>query len=324
MGGKIYNTKRTNTKEYLDISLDAKGKVSQFKNEVSIPDSFKNKISWGDVDCLTTLPLIDKEDILRVFNIPNENFSQNSNVYSILYRDFQVDIIHVPEEDFESSFEYYRGGDTGNLIGRLFHNIGLKFGHRGLLCPVKLSQEESLGEIVVSKNIRETLEFIVLDYEQWRCGFEDEPEMWEWISKSPYFNKSFYQLENLNHQNRKRNVVRPGYRRFLEWTNSREFDNNYIPSLNKTEHIWRAALHFGFDWINQAKPLIDEYRRDKEIRGIFNGSEVSKITSLTGAELGAILKSYKESLGDWKSFFYSRTKEEMIEHFKNWYDRHQI
>lgn len=196
--------------------------------------------------------------------------------------------------------------------------MGLRYTHKGLVCPVKIKQEQPLGEILISKDVEKIMSFMGLDYSQWESGFGDELESFEWISRSKYFNKEFFKFENLNHQNKTRNRKRAMYSRFVEWLEDKNFKNNYEPA-NKSEHIWRAALDFGFDWINQAKPLIDDHRRDKEIRLIFSGTDVSRITGLTGAALGDTLKRYKESLGDWKNFFHERTKERMTEHFKEWY-----
>lgn len=40
-------------------------------------------------------------------------------------------------EHFNTSLEYLNWNDLGNLIGRIAHKFGLKYGHKGLLYIIK-------------------------------------------------------------------------------------------------------------------------------------------------------------------------------------------
>ena len=316
MGGKLYNSQRLDTDSYLKISGEV---ISKLKGRTAdIPPAFKSKASWGDLDVILTYPFLEKEWLMREFKIGAEHISQNSSVISILYKNFQIDFIHMEPENFQSALDYYGRGDVGNLVGRLFAQIGFKYGHIGLYCPVMLKAEDCLGEIIISKDTQKILEFIDLNYNEWKDGFEDKIQLYNWVSRSKFFNKSIFKLENQNHLNRKRNAVRPVYQDFLKWLDNKEFQD-YIPLENKAQYVWRAMLYFGNEWIDQAKPLLNKRRMEEKRREIFSGKDVAEITSFSGRRLGEIIEKYKGSLGtDWDQFVCSHTKAEMKENFTGW------
>lgn len=328
MGGKLFNSQRLDTASYEKIRDEVmdklKGRIAE------IPPAFKTKDSWGDLDVILTYPFLDKEWIKKEFEITDDCISQNSSVISISWKQFQIDFIHMEPENFQSALDYYGRGDAGNLIGRLFHQLGFKFGHIGLYYPVCLKAEDCLGEIIVSKNIEQILKFINLDYNEWKAGFEDKLHLYNWISKSSFFSKSIFKLENQNHLNRKRNAVRPVYQDFLKWLDDKEF-NDYIPLENKTNYLWQVAMFFGFEWMYQAAELIASRAKIMSARDVFNGNDVKELLSIHGKQLGDVMKSYKKYVEEterilsnadniWIDFLNESTKEEVVAHFINWYE----
>lgn len=344
MGGSLYTKNRLHKQDYQVIEQQVLEKLkSIFPNtRIAVPDGFLLKDSYGDLDILLGQTDIPEETIKEVFGlnkkgykvanrITGENYYINSNVLSFGYNDFQVDLIFMAEQDFDSTLAYLRQSDTSNIVGQMARfSTGYRLTHRGLLYTVKLDDSHKLGEILVSKDRKSIHEFLDLDHQQWENGFDDKEQMFAWISNSRYFNKDCFAFESLKHEDRTRNRKRSTYAAFVNWLIVNEFNNHYIPE-NKQEHLFRGNLHFyeesGF-WIGQAEDLVRHHYEVKKAANIFNATDITKITGKTGAELGKIKRdfnSYLDMTYDLESdkeqvhFIAHQTKEKMYYIFNKFY-----
>ena len=57
----------------------------------------------------------------------------NSNVFSFELDGHQVDLIFTEKKFYESALVYFANNDFSNLIGRIAHKHGFKYGHCGLV-----------------------------------------------------------------------------------------------------------------------------------------------------------------------------------------------
>lgn len=320
MGGNLFECSRLDNSEFKRISKEITHKLFCIGVISAIPDGIKNKHSHGDVDFICAYPVVSDEQLKIAFG-PDLKIHRNTDTISIFYESkYQVDLNFHPGADFNSAFNYNRGSDCGNLIGVLYSRLRYSYGHKGLQYRVNLSKEDSLGAVSVSKDQKKILEFVGLDYDKWSDGFESVEDLFLWVVKSKYFNKEFYQFENLNHQNRIRNKKRPVFKGFVEWLEGRDMENNFVVG-DKSDYIWKGLLHFGDSWwIDQARPLIEDRRRKLAVREIFSGVDLLEM-GYAGKELGAILNKFKSSYEDFDSFVLSKNKAEMIEIFKKFIDK---
>lgn len=320
MGGNLYSKRRINKSEYDDIQKEVFSLLN--RPSMYVPKTFKEKETFGDLDICLPLPLVTEEQIRDIFK--TDKLTLNTSVWSFGYKDFQIDLCHFPFEDLRSAVDYMSFGDLSNMIGVLAnYAMGLRFTHRGLVAPIKLKQEQPLGEIVIHNDIVGVLDFMDLNEVEWLFGFNNEEEAFRWITKSQYFNPDFFKFENLNHQNRTRNRKRAMYSRFVEWCEVHDTLHRHTPTLNKSEHLWRAVLDFGMDWMFQAEPIITNFRRVQWAAKTFSGDDVKRITGLEGKELGKVLNDYKASVGNWLDHVCSRGQEGMDEHFTKWYKTYE-
>lgn len=320
MGGNLYSKRRIDKAEYFDIWRDVKSRLYD-RPEAVIPKTFFGKETFGDLDVCLHLPVVSKEFIRERFGV--EEMTLNTSVLSFPFRDFQIDLCHYRADDLGTAVNYMAWGDLSNMIGVIAnYAMGFRYTHRGLTCPIKLKQEEPLGEILVSNDLTSILRFMNLNSMIYFKGFHDEEAAFRWIAESKYFNADFFKFENLNHQNRTRNRKRAMYGRFIEWCEEHDFVNNHEPTKNKTEHVWRAALEFGFDWIQQAEPLIHDHATTQWVAQTFNGSDIKSITGLDGKDLGTIIQKYKASVGDWNYFVSNKGREGMFDDFDKWWMGH--
>jgi len=326
MGGNLFATPKINHEKYLHLISFFKSKFEELGRDVRFPESYKGKRLHGDLDIILGGEVIPAEELQKIFNLKENEVSRNTSVISILYDGAQVDLAFHPLEDFESAYNYYRNSDAGNLMGVMFKKLSLKFGAKGLSFPVKLGDAEKLGEVLISKNIKEILEFGGFDYNKWKAGFETPEELYEWITQSKFFNREFFAFEALSHQNRIRNRKRPGYAGFLVWLEDRKFSNPFEPAKNKSEYLFQSLVHFGnFTALEQINNLLFEYRRRKDANKLFNGGLLLEWTGLTGKDLGRVMAGFRENLGlleekPWVDWRLSKSAEEIKESFLDFYE----
>ena len=299
MGGRALKnteTRRYQRGEFEILSNELFSILRQTFDRVEMPLFYKNKQSFGDADILVTMPAHNwhmRDYIQDTFN-PNEIF-HNGNCWSFDYKELQVDLITTSEEDFDTNLFYFSYNDLGNMVGRLAHGFGLKFGQEGLWLEYYFGGNH-VGDIQVSKDFRKIYEFLGLSYDRYLEGFDELVDIFEFITTSPYFNWKKFQLSELNKINRDRNKKRTSYVSFLEWV-----DNNVADSNHEYEYYDDKSLYFS-DIINtfpDANILIEmrrmefEYARNRYIKAKFNGGDVMRKYGFQGKELGDILNGFK-------------------------------
>jgi hypothetical protein len=339
MGGKLFNAPRISNDDYHSLIEFFSNEFKSIGIDTLVPYSFKSKDSHGDLDIIVEGPVIPKEKLMEMFKLDKDQVSQNSSVISIYYQGkYQVDLCFHPEESFQSAHDYNRNGDCGNMVGRIAHMMGFKYGHRGLLYPVRLSDCDELGEVLISRDTGAIHRFFDLDHDDWIEGFDNEMDLYHWVIRSKYFNPEMFKFENLNHINRVRNKKRPVYAGFVEFLEtslpSLYPDRVYIePSGNKAEYLWKAVLEFNTDTLETINNMIYHARRVKRTHDTFNGNHVREATGLEGGELGKIIKAFENSVR--KDFELPEGKDAWVGHvlqyshfgmmyrFKNWYRQYQ-
>jgi hypothetical protein len=227
--------------------------------------------------------------------------SVNSNVISFPYKGFQVDLTFVPLEDFYSSKNYNSWGDCSNLLGRVFHKMGLHFGHTGLSFWIRQgmfdnnvtwSDNDHIYEkVVLTKNMEDICKIGGFDYSKWIAGFDTNEEVYRFVTESEYFRKELFAFENLNHINRVRNKKRPMYAAFVEWlettdpdeSGKKEFLDKSTYALiyqKKFSHLQTAISKYYFEY-NVTKCLKSKLngRIIMDVLGIEDGKTVGQIMS---------------------------------------------
>jgi len=303
MGGRAFleqgvETRRVDRQEYFRIWEELKPVLSDaFGTWVDIPFSLRNKETFGDIDIIvTTSQKIENwEEYLQTTFGPTTTF-HNGNVHSFVYDNFQVDLVVAPREQWFASRSYYSWNDLGNLIGRIAHKMGLKYGHDGLSMVYREDTHQIFEHnLLGGKDPADYLSFFTLlglDINVYANGFDKPEDLYEFIAQSKYFNPSMFAYEDLNHTNRTRNRKRPIYAGFLQWIEEqkaagRKF-NEYVWKENKDVYLHRIKDHFpqGYAQFCQKKM---EWFQKREEKVLFNGEVVSEVLGITGKELGMFM-----------------------------------
>lgn len=326
MGGALLKTwnlpeKRIPTDEYNRIKNELVEKLrsdSECNRQmhyafIGVAPSIRNKETHGDLDIIVSRFSNPDTHIMWKGETDFGKYLQsefgykpfkNSNVYSFPYQEFQVDVTFQPMNDFYMAIDYSSWGDTSNLMGRIFHKMGLHFGHSGLSFWIRQglfdnnlqwSDSDHIYEkVVLTRDMKEICEIGGFDYERWNKGFDTESDAFDFVINSKYFNKELFALENLNHINRTRNRKRGMYMRFVEYV----ADSNKVGEPFSSKHEYSLLMQCKYSQLQRA---IDGFRLsyeiDKVIKEKVNGKLVAEWCYLSendGPLIGKIMNEVRD------------------------------
>jgi hypothetical protein len=351
MGGNLLKTwnlpeKRIPTDEYNRIKIEL---LDKLRNDskcnrphyasvyTSVAPSIRNKETHGDLDII--IGDFYNPDIHVIWK-GEQDFGKylqsefgykphkNSNVYSFPYQGFQVDVTFQPMMEFQMAVDYSSWGDLGNIMGRVFHKMGLHFGHSGLsfwirqgLFDHNLQWSDSdhiYDKVVLTRCMREICEIGGFDYNRWYKGFDTEQDAFDFVVDSKHFNKELFELENLNHTNRTRNRKRGMYMRFVEYV--ADCDKVGEPFRSKQEYSLMMQCKF-----SQLHRAIDGFRLlyevDKVNKEKVNGKLVMEWCNLSesdGQMVGKIMNEVRNiPKHDLLQMSQSEIKKKVVDIFAN-------
>ena len=317
MGGRALETytRRCNREEFDNISVELTNTLKSDFKSVGIPLFYNNKESFGDIDIVISTDGFNKDMatyITETFN-PTETY-HNGNCWSFDYKEIQTDLITTSEEHFDSLLSYMSHNDKGNLMGRLAHHKGLKYGELGLWYE-HYFKNINLGKIILCKDQRRIYKFLDLDYDRNQNGFDELVDIFEFISKSKYFDWRIFQLEKLNKVNRERNLKRTSYMSFLEWIDINKRDDRDINEelfkdfelSNVIESFPEANLEM------EIRRLEYEYCKTLYIKSKFNGGEVMRRYGFKGKELGSIISGFRLHIEHIASLYFNSFEDYIID-----------
>ncbi|WP_020560868.1 hypothetical protein [Thiofilum flexile] len=324
MGGQALKNTFTRRYERAEYYVLREHILTQLRTDfparkIAAIQAYRTKDSFGDLDILmdTDDLNLDLSDYIHTCFKPHE-LVRNTNVYSFDYQQFQIDIIGSPSEDFDISLHYFAWNDLGNIIGRLYHKMGFKYGHNGLILIVR-ERNNILAEINLSKDINKILAFAELDTTLYAQGFDTLEDIFKFSASSPYFNKGIYLLDNRNHASRIRDKKRSTYNALLKWLETQD-DLPAYPWDSLREHGGREIkplfLQRAFEWFPHAKPqyeaLLAQNEQRKRANEKFNGLLIQSWVGLEDKALGAFMRYLRE-----------RSQEETT-NFTEWLDTHNL
>jgi hypothetical protein len=204
----------------------------------------------------------------------------------------QVDLIRTPTEEMQAAIDYFSWNDLGNLIGRIAHKMGLKYGHNGLWMVLRDGTHQ-FASVLISRDTREILEFLGYSYLQWVQGFDNREEIYRFAASTRFFNKAIYALENRNHIARTREKKRPVYMEFLAW-----LENPPVPLAAfefpecKADNLPRLFAAFP-EARERYEAKWAELEELKNLKSRYNAGVVTAITGLEHEALGRFMSRFK-------------------------------
>ncbi len=307
MGGHALDkvkTRRYNTDEFISLALKMRvHMLNIFERGIHIVRAYHSKQDHGDMDILLqndgTLGNIAQK--LQDYFKPGQ-MKCNGGVYSFDYEEFQIDVILCNPEDWDTSIAFFDYDPSGNLMGKIAHKFGLKYGFKGLVYPYRTIDGVEFGDIVISKDNRKVFGFLGFDYDRFLAGFNTKQEIFDYVVDSKYFDPQNFLMENLNHIDKKRNKKRPTYQEFLSYINAEvESGRKWNQTFAKNKEEYVPLIDLAFPEAN----LYDEIERYKEldrrrlvVHQKFNGDMLNSKYGIGGEELGAFITGFKKHIVD--------------------------
>lgn len=294
-------------------------------NGVGFPEFYASKESHGDLDVVVSLENLElyktktfKDLILKIFNSRDHYF--NSNVFSIEYKNHQIDLIFTEPKYFQSYINYFSFNDLGNFIGRTAHKMGFKYGERGLLLNIVI-EGRNLGEIELSQDTQLIFEFLGYDYERWTKGFDKLEEVFDFVISSKYFSGTAFSNEEQNNTNRTRNEKRPNWNLFKDFLDLKGLLEQSYPFEIKEFYLYEV-LEF-FDKRQEFNKLLVEDHLNQERSKKYNGKIIIELTGLEGKSIGEFKNLFEKSIviffGDFNKWLDSKNEQEVRNEILDFY-----
>lgn len=292
---------------------------------IELVPSYTSKPSFGDMDILVENNegfRSNWTDFVTVAFKPKSTH-KNGSVFSFDYKDFQIDLILAPTEEFWFSYYYYAYNDLGNFIGRTAHRVGFKHGHDGLWYNYRDEDDTSrlVKKILVTRNYHEALWF--LGFPEKNFEFDTPEEIYEYAASSLYFDPRQFLLVNRSHAARTRDRKRKMYNGMLDWIRA------HWPGLNgedeptpcdKQSHLERAFEAFPA-FKREYDSAVLEHKTNKELKEKLNGVIVAACSDvvLEGKELGKVMCQLREEIEKYnlRQFVIDRTPEQCYHLFRD-------
>jgi hypothetical protein len=311
MGGnatKHVGTTRKDRTEYFRIAEFVTSTLRDLfpSRRIKVIQAYFLKESFGDIDILiesNDLPA-NWHEILKNKFMPKA-FINNGGVLSFDAMGMQIDLISTPVDEFDFAASYFSYNDLGNLMGRIAHKMGFKYGHDGFWKPMRKGTHQ-YAEILVSRDIEKVLTFLGYNYVDYICGFHTLEAVFKFAASTPYFHRDIFALDNRNHISRVRDAKRPSYTAFLKWVEDK-------PELDKytwSAYTGDAPSQERFDerdyWLSQAFKFFPEllpnvmhaderHAKREAFKKVWNGEIVGTTVGMTeGKELGQFMAYCKK------------------------------
>jgi hypothetical protein len=331
MGGlalkHIEGIRRYSKDEFFKLADEMIPRIKSCLNtDAKLVISYHKKESFGDMDIIVLNDgnLGDiRSKIREEFNPTDMHF--NGNVYSFDHKDLQIDIIITPTSNFETSQIFFSYNDLGNLMGKVFHKFGLKYGFDGLKYIYRLDNDKKLADITITKDMRKAFEFLGLSYERYEQGFDTVEDIFDFVIGSPYFQKESFYFENLNAINKKRNIRRANYKLFIEYVNGTGTyegkeplpDTGYKFNPDKSEYLEMINDYFPeSNLLEKMKTILQKEKRKMAIAEKFNGHILMERYGLIGKELGNAISLFKSRYTDFGTYILGTDSDKIYQDFE--------
>ena len=334
MGGKALKTVQTNRLSKSELSsLQSRllPIISLHFHKYAVPPYLPTKQSFGDLDILVAGPKSSLAIASIISHFRSKESVTHGAVTSFEVDGFQVDLISVPEREYEVALGCLSWGDLGAMIGLVAKNLGVKYGSRGLSVAVTMEDvnevldgrseafdpqslssnhdSTTLSNIQLSLSHDDILSHLGFDPSTHSKGFSTQQDLFTYLTTSFYFLPNLFvpSSTQTTSQFRRRIQDRPIWTdlaSFIQLTNPAPgpgmtpdllSDDPEIRRKMRREFKKRSVELFGkkeeWDFV------IERERLRRVVKSRIGGDLVRNVTGREGKELGLILKKIKDELG---------------------------
>lgn len=308
MGGNALSipSVRLEAEPYRKLWKSVEMRLRLLYDEVALIPAYKTKSSFGDMDVLVHGCKVHPTQVIHTLGAVEEH--RNGNVWSLglptTFGLFQLDLIHCPKEELPFAEVYFAYNDLGNLMGRIAHKMGFKYGHDGLWYVIRDPNNPTtvIKEVMVSRDLASVFGFMGYSFDKWRAnhtsGFQTLEDVFKYVADNKWFDKDIYLLHNRNHTARVRDRKRSSYTAFLKWCEDPAVVSQFAWGETQRQSAHNAFLQRAFEkWPSFAAEYsvaLGRHQMKQEGAKKFNGETVMRLTGLHGKELGNFMAEFKK------------------------------
>lgn len=245
--------------QYIIDTYNSKRNIEKNQKPKDVPDFLKNILIHVDYrlrsnDIIFEIPFVykDKKDFthLKVI-VPNylspqqlceiiqaDEYKVNKEFVEVIYKDFRIVFILTPENDIPITFWYYSWDILPILMNILFEQFGLRLDKNGLKYAHR-------GNFLLSTKIDEIIEFLGLNFKQYKNGFFTLENEINFLMNSPSFNADLFFNYELNSKDYFYKENLELFKKSLElFEPFKEAPGNFKFSENKDEYLPFIVSYF--------------------------------------------------------------------------------
>jgi len=324
MGGKALKSIKVsgmNTETFSKVSDEIVKKLRDEldTNLVEILPYYKSKNTFGDVDVLISKTAIEKygfnkfHDFLKT-KLESPEQAGNSQIYSFGYKYedsyHQIDLMLHSDDMFYKAKNYFAYNDLNILMNFIaVSNFDISFSKEGLNHVIYGEEKtQKIGEYNVNVDFYEVLDFLGLNKEQHKIGFNTLQDMYDFIYESPYFDSSAFitKTEKENRAEIKR-AERKTYSGFIDYVKNKPQKKSILKGKSKQEiqNLFFYKFPIAKESYNE---IIENNKKIKKMRESFNGFLASEWLNIDLKDkfLGVVMRKIKSDfnndenlLADW-------------------------
>lgn len=324
MGGKALKTIKVSSMDKDTFEKVSDDIIKKLKNElgtelIDILPYYRSKNTFGDVDVLISKTSVEKygfnqfHDFLRN-TLESPEQSGNSQIYSFGYKYndsyHQIDLMLHDDNMFYKAKNYFAYNDLNILMNFIaVSNFDISFSKEGLNHIIYGEEKtKKIGEYTVNADFYEILDFLGLNKEKHKIGFNSLKDMYDFIYESPYFDSDSFitKIERENRAEIKR-AERKTYSGFIEYVKNKPKKKSILKDKNKEEV--QDLFFFKFPIAKKEYNKIGEdYKKLKEMKESFNGFLICEWLNIDIKDrfLGVVMRKVKSDfnnddhlLADW-------------------------
>jgi len=315
MGGTALNkngitTERKSTKDLYRIFNEMKDYFSDY--EITMTKFYRGKETHGDLDILVKTR--DTDGLIKIVNdkLNPEGIIVNDNTISFNYDNFQVDLICLEPEIWDTAIVYYSYDPVGNLLGKMAKGFGLRYGKDGLY--YKSITKIDTKKVMLSQDNEEIFKFLGYDFNEFKQGFNTLDNIFKFISSGKYYDKELFVPDNLTNHDRKRSLKRPTFNAFLRYSKNIGSNYNFKDKESYIDYI--------DSWFPGFKKDIENHKRLNDIKVSTNKKFRLVLSNFKSEELlGNIVYYYKQT-HDFHDYILNTDLEDIEIDFNDFYVRY--
>ncbi|KAF2269578.1 hypothetical protein CC78DRAFT_529314 [Lojkania enalia] len=230
--GSPLNVPRMPLETYEKMAAVVKTELEHIFRHVDFPREAPGKHDFGDIDVLVEGSIGPwthqsiKEAIGGLYHLNHGG----THTYAVPHPDIteayvQVDVEISPGNDTSAGPELFEwtmfmksDSDLMQIIGICHRSLGLTCNDKGF--HVRVEQLEPYNKqkslLFLTRDPDKAIAFYGLDVFKYKCGFETEDELFDWISQGQFFSRTMFRERTEKANDRQRLRKRPMYGRFIE------------------------------------------------------------------------------------------------------------